>query len=107
MTNQLRFTTGDLETGEFNLDVAIDSKKESTLDSMVDAIKMLIRNIDLKHTCDEDYDLYMNAMKEILGSVGDSLICEGWGEGDFEEQNIKRTLIWFLKEHGITTESVE
>ncbi|WP_251662912.1 hypothetical protein [Sporosarcina aquimarina] len=27
VTNQLRFTSGDLETGEFNLDVAIDSKE--------------------------------------------------------------------------------
>lgn len=107
MTNQLRFTTGDLETGEFNLDVAIDSKKGNTLDAMVDAIKMLIRNIDLKHTCDEDYDLYLNAMKKILGSVVVSLVCEGWGDGDFENENMQRTLIGFLKEHGIATETEE
>lgn len=97
MANQLRFTTGDLETGEFNLDVAIDSKKGNTLDAMVDAIKMLIRNIDLKHTCDEDFDLYEKTMISILEQIGQSLSYEGWGD-ESEEVNALRTVEWFLKD---------
>ncbi|MCM3759055.1 hypothetical protein M3197_16575 [Sporosarcina aquimarina] len=46
-------------------------------------------------------------MKKIMGSVGVSLVCEGWRDGDFEKENIKRTLIWFLKEHGFATEAEE
>ncbi len=97
MTTELRYTSGNLETGNMDIEVAVNSNQETSLNATLDAIAILIQNIDLKHTCDEDYDLYEKSMITILEQVGQSLSYEGWGD-EFEGVNGLRTVEWFLKD---------
>ena len=101
MSTEFKLSTGSIDGEDFPFEITIKGDEDSDLDLIVNATKKLIENIDLKHMCDEDYDLYYYSLKQILLSVADSLECEGWEIEDDSEESKLRTIIHFLNNEGI------
>ena len=79
------------ETGNPNdcFEIEIKGQEAKDIDVIVKASKTLIESIDVKHVCDEDYELFEESIKKILLSVADVLIAEGW---EVEEETEKAKL---------------
>jgi hypothetical protein len=87
MSNTFKISTGDLQRPDKQFEITIKGDDEKTnLDTIVKAAKTLIESIDLKHTCDENYEIYEQSMMQILLSIADSIIAEGWEVEDDSEK---------------------
>lgn len=67
----------DIESDEVISDVRVKSQHQNDLDIVLEGIDRLIRTIEPKHMCDEDFSKYQDALTEILYMVADNLGFEG------------------------------
>ena len=65
------------DESHLEVEVSVKARGENDLELILQGVEKLVESIDLKHKCDENYEVYQKALKRIVYSVADNLGFEG------------------------------
>ncbi|MGE6755997.1 hypothetical protein ACQKFO_21585 [Rossellomorea sp. NPDC071047] len=67
---EMKITQKNID-GDTELEVQLKGKQDDRLSILLESIKFLMSQIDLKHICNEDEELFNSASEQLLLSVAD------------------------------------
>lgn len=99
--HKLSVATADIEKGiilSVNLEGHVECSSEfRDVELMVKAINKLVESIDLKHKCNENYEVLRESFNKIIDNIGSVLKLDYFIWLDEEESNLK-TVKMFIDE---------